>query len=152
MNTGARSPGWSWQITSVWCREWEWVELLLRFLIYLHGVHRNEFLRVLTSKPSSLSPLPKVHESQPTLYKLIRSVHVLALRLLLQIIRFNEKELVRNIEFIMNACNIVSYKSIYLYFNLFHYILRKYINKYRPVRKADNLTTILCRCHEIWEP
>ena len=22
----------------------------------------------------------------------------------------------------------------------------------RPVRKADNLTTILCRCHEIWEP
>jgi hypothetical protein len=20
-----------------------------------------------------------------------------------------------------------------------------------PVRKADNLTTILCRCHEIWE-
>jgi len=20
------------------------------------------------------------------------------------------------------------------------------------VRKADNLTTILCRCHEIWEP
>jgi hypothetical protein len=22
----------------------------------------------------------------------------------------------------------------------------------RPVRKADNLTTILCRCHVIWEP
>jgi len=22
----------------------------------------------------------------------------------------------------------------------------------RPVRKADNFTTILCRCHEIWEP
>jgi hypothetical protein len=22
----------------------------------------------------------------------------------------------------------------------------------RPVRKADNLTTILCRCQEIWEP
>jgi hypothetical protein len=22
----------------------------------------------------------------------------------------------------------------------------------RPVRKADNLTTILCLCHEIWEP
>ena len=22
----------------------------------------------------------------------------------------------------------------------------------RPVRKADNLTTILCRCHDIWEP
>ena len=22
----------------------------------------------------------------------------------------------------------------------------------RPVRKADNLITILCRCHEIWEP
>ena len=22
----------------------------------------------------------------------------------------------------------------------------------RPVRKADNLTTSLCRCHEIWEP
>jgi len=22
----------------------------------------------------------------------------------------------------------------------------------RPVRRADNLTTILCRCHEIWEP
>jgi len=22
----------------------------------------------------------------------------------------------------------------------------------RPVRKADNLTTIQCRCHEIWEP
>ena len=21
-----------------------------------------------------------------------------------------------------------------------------------PVRKADNLTAILCRCHEIWEP
>ena len=21
----------------------------------------------------------------------------------------------------------------------------------QPVRKADNLTTILCRCHEIWE-
>jgi len=21
-----------------------------------------------------------------------------------------------------------------------------------PVRKADNLTTFLCRCHEIWEP
>jgi hypothetical protein len=21
----------------------------------------------------------------------------------------------------------------------------------RPVRKADNLTAILCRCHEIWE-
>jgi hypothetical protein len=21
----------------------------------------------------------------------------------------------------------------------------------RPVRKADNLTTILCRCQEIWE-
>ena len=21
-----------------------------------------------------------------------------------------------------------------------------------PVCKADNLTTILCRCHEIWEP
>ena len=21
----------------------------------------------------------------------------------------------------------------------------------RPVRKADNLTTPLCRCHEIWE-
>ena len=21
-----------------------------------------------------------------------------------------------------------------------------------PARKADNLTTILCRCHEIWEP
>ena len=21
----------------------------------------------------------------------------------------------------------------------------------RPVRKADNLTTFLCRCHEIWE-
>jgi len=20
------------------------------------------------------------------------------------------------------------------------------------VRKADNLTTFLCRCHEIWEP
>jgi len=20
------------------------------------------------------------------------------------------------------------------------------------VRKADNLTTIVCRCHEIWEP
>ena len=27
-------------------------------------------------------------------------------------------------------------------------------NEYRErkVRKADNLTTILCRCHEIWEP
>ena len=24
--------------------------------------------------------------------------------------------------------------------------------KKRPVRKADNLTAILCRCHEIWEP
>ena len=24
--------------------------------------------------------------------------------------------------------------------------------KTRSVRKADNLTTILCRCHEIWEP
>ena len=24
--------------------------------------------------------------------------------------------------------------------------------KKRPLRKADNLTTILCRCHEIWEP
>jgi len=24
--------------------------------------------------------------------------------------------------------------------------------KKRPVRKADNLTTILCRCHVIWEP
>ena len=24
--------------------------------------------------------------------------------------------------------------------------------KKRPVHKADNLTTILCRCHEIWEP
>jgi len=23
--------------------------------------------------------------------------------------------------------------------------------KKRPVRKADNLTTILCRCHVIWE-
>jgi len=23
---------------------------------------------------------------------------------------------------------------------------------YVPVRKTDNLTTILCRCHEIWEP
>jgi len=22
----------------------------------------------------------------------------------------------------------------------------------RPVRKADNLTTSPCRCHEIWEP
>jgi len=22
----------------------------------------------------------------------------------------------------------------------------------RPVRKTDNLTTILCRYHEIWEP
>ena len=22
----------------------------------------------------------------------------------------------------------------------------------RPVIKTDNLTTILCRCHEIWEP
>jgi hypothetical protein len=22
----------------------------------------------------------------------------------------------------------------------------------RPVRKADKLTTILCRCQEIWEP
>jgi hypothetical protein len=22
----------------------------------------------------------------------------------------------------------------------------------RPVRQADNLTTILCRCQEIWEP
>jgi hypothetical protein len=22
----------------------------------------------------------------------------------------------------------------------------------RPVRKADNLSTILCRCQEIWEP
>ena len=22
----------------------------------------------------------------------------------------------------------------------------------RPVRKADNLTTIQCRCHDIWEP
>jgi len=22
----------------------------------------------------------------------------------------------------------------------------------QPVRKADNLTTFLCRCHEIWEP
>jgi len=22
----------------------------------------------------------------------------------------------------------------------------------RPVDKADKLTTILCRCHEIWEP
>ena len=22
----------------------------------------------------------------------------------------------------------------------------------RSVRKTDNLTTILCRCHEIWEP
>jgi len=22
----------------------------------------------------------------------------------------------------------------------------------RPVCKADNLTSILCRCHEIWEP
>jgi hypothetical protein len=22
----------------------------------------------------------------------------------------------------------------------------------RPVRKADNFTTILCRCHVIWEP
>ena len=22
----------------------------------------------------------------------------------------------------------------------------------RSVRKADNLTTILCRCHDIWEP
>ena len=22
----------------------------------------------------------------------------------------------------------------------------------RPVRKADNLTTNLCLCHEIWEP
>jgi len=21
-----------------------------------------------------------------------------------------------------------------------------------PVRTADNLTNILCRCHEIWEP
>jgi hypothetical protein len=24
--------------------------------------------------------------------------------------------------------------------------------KRRPVRKSDNLTTILCRCHEICEP
>jgi len=22
----------------------------------------------------------------------------------------------------------------------------------RPVRMADNLTTSLCRCHQIWEP
>jgi len=22
----------------------------------------------------------------------------------------------------------------------------------RPARKADNLTTFQCRCHEIWEP
>jgi len=27
-----------------------------------------------------------------------------------------------------------------------------YLGQRRPVRKADNLTTILCRCHEIWEP
>ena len=27
-----------------------------------------------------------------------------------------------------------------------------YLTKMWSVRKADNLTTILCRCHEIWEP
>ena len=27
-----------------------------------------------------------------------------------------------------------------------------FLGKRRPVRKADNLTTILCRCHVIWEP
>jgi hypothetical protein len=26
------------------------------------------------------------------------------------------------------------------------------LTEMRPVRKADNLTTILCRCQEIWEP
>jgi hypothetical protein len=26
------------------------------------------------------------------------------------------------------------------------------LTEMRPVLKADNLTTILCRCHEIWEP
>jgi len=56
-------------------------------------------------------------------YKLVCSVHILALHLVLQIVRFNGKEVVRNIEFIMNACHIVSYKSIY--FNLYHYILYK---------------------------
>jgi len=25
-------------------------------------------------------------------------------------------------------------------------------SKTRPVRKADNLTTVLCHCHVIWEP
>jgi len=106
------------------------VELLLISLTHLHGVHRDEFLRVLTSKPSSLSPLLKVHDSQPTLHKLICSVHILALRLVFQIISFSGKEVVRNIEFIMNACNIVSYKR--MYFNLYHFILYKYsyINKY----------------------
>jgi hypothetical protein len=28
----------------------------------------------------------------------------------------------------------------------------EYQEHFRPVRKAANLTTILCRCHEIWEP
>jgi hypothetical protein len=26
------------------------------------------------------------------------------------------------------------------------------VQKISPVRKADNLTTTLCRCHVIWEP
>jgi len=82
------------------------MELLLRSLIHLHGMHRDEFLRVLTSKPSSLSPLRKVHDSQPTL-QTVCSVHILALRLVLQILNFNGKEVVGNIEFIMNACNIL---------------------------------------------
>jgi len=41
------------------------------------------------------------------------------------------------------------YFLVYLFQLL--YIFRATMCKL-PVRKADNLTTILCRCHEIWEP
>ena len=27
-----------------------------------------------------------------------------------------------------------------------------FVGERRPVRKADNLTTILCCCHDIWKP
>jgi len=34
--------------------------------------------------------------------------------------------------------------TLYVIFNFYQLLF--------PVRKSDNLATILCRCHEIWEP
>jgi hypothetical protein len=61
-----------------------------------------------------------------------------------------------------HMCNVLLLNYWCVYLNFILYVLWIFdINPYdrtvalgemRPVHKADNLTTILCRCHEIWEP